>query len=90
LLLRSAEAKPRFFTSVLINKTPIPGSPSGDLGRESSSPSTWGTGNRSNDPMSPPQRRSHIGERVSTGVWTRGGSLWDIRLARIENRVSHL
>jgi len=33
LLLRSAEAKPRFFTSVLINKTPILGSPLGDLGR---------------------------------------------------------
>lgn len=34
LLLRSAEAKPRFFTSVFITKTPIPGSSSGGLGRE--------------------------------------------------------
>jgi len=38
LLLRSAEAKPRFFTSVFITKTPILGSPSGDLGRVTSKP----------------------------------------------------
>ena len=37
LLLRSAEAKPRFFTSVLITKLPIISSPLGDLGRDESS-----------------------------------------------------
>jgi hypothetical protein len=34
LLLRSAEAKPRFFTSVFITKTPHYRLPLGDLGRD--------------------------------------------------------